>query len=146
MSKTPNPLAFRCLKRCLKRKNQAFRRFKHRFRHRNTVSNAVQHRFRQLWGEQRWVGGSDSLIAQARGRLRGLRKRCSGTLEGYRGPTNQFTIILDVQTENKRFPEEHQEASIHVNAAFRDPVGVHQSCAKLWQMSVATLVYLSSAT
>ena len=49
MSKTPNPLAFRCLKRCLNRQNQAFRRSKHHFRRRNTVSNAVQHRFRQLW-------------------------------------------------------------------------------------------------
>jgi hypothetical protein len=49
MSKTPNPPAFRCLIRCLRRQNQAFRRFKRRFRHRNTVSKAVQHRFRHLW-------------------------------------------------------------------------------------------------
>ena len=47
--KKANPMAFRCLKRCLKRQNQAFRCFTRRFRHRNTVSNAVQHRFRQLW-------------------------------------------------------------------------------------------------
>ena len=44
MSKTPNPLAFRCFKRCLTCQNQAFRRCKRRFRHRSIVSNAVQHR------------------------------------------------------------------------------------------------------
>ena len=44
MSKTPNALAFRCLKRCLKRQSHAFRRFKRRFRHRNTVSKNLRSR------------------------------------------------------------------------------------------------------
>ena len=47
MSKTQNPPAFRCLKRCLKRQSHAFRRFKQRFRHRNAVANTAPCRFRQ---------------------------------------------------------------------------------------------------
>ena len=76
MSKTPNPTAFRCVKRCLKRQNQAFRCFKPNFRHRNTLSNAVQQRFRQLWSLAPRVAGCAGPTAGSRGwRRRGRPRR-----------------------------------------------------------------------